>query len=572
MTGANGLFGPDQSLLDAATEAFRTGRLAESERVCREVLRSEPQNAAALWLLGATLCQAGNTPVGVMLLSRAAQLRPDDVQSGLSLGAMLLSLGRAIEAEGVFRRVLELDPELGLAHAFLGACLLASGRPAEASQSFERGLQGGTDFDAGTSSLLFTLQYFPGCDRSLIRRLAVSWGNRLAAACASERRPFPNDPEADRRLRIGYISADFRLHPAGQVMASILPAHDGSRVETFCYSNSEESDFITARLQSTADHWRGIVGLSDADVAETIRADGIDILMALTGHTSRGRLGVFARRPAPVQALWLGYWETTGLPTMDYFIADRSVCPPEDDRFYVEKVLRLPESFMCFVPSADAPVEPVPMLRRAYPTFGCFNTLTKVTPDVVRVWSRILTAVPTARLHVKGKGLELQGTRDRYARMFVEQGIVADRLTLSGGSSYSDYLREYGDVDVALDPFPYTGGATSVEALWMGVPFISLRGDRFLGRQGYSILSAAGLGDLVADSVEQYVDQAVKLVGQRDRLTELRFGLRSRMLRSNLCNAGSFTKNLEELYRQMWGEWCSQGGSTAPATSSGTVV
>jgi len=366
-----------------------------------------------------------------------------------------------------------------------------------------------------------------------------------------------NVPDPARRLRIGYVSGDFQEHPVGRILQAVLPAHDPAQVEVFCYATRRCVGPITERIAKAADAWRSVVHLSDEAAAELIRSDQIDVLVDLSGHTAQNRLLALARKPAPVQALWLGYFDTTGMASIDYLFADRYVCPPGDERFYVEKVLRLPHSWFCYSPPDPSPeITPLPMLERGHVTFGCLNNLAKVTPDVVALWGEILGALPDARMCLKYFGFDDPQVREQYAAMFARHGVAADRLTFLGRSPLGEHLATYDGVDVALDPFPYNGGITTLDALWMGAPVVSLAGSRFVGRMGLSILSNVGCPELVASSPDEYVRKAVELAGDPARLVELRASLRDRLAGSPLCDGPGFARGLEAAYRQMWGTWC----------------
>jgi protein O-GlcNAc transferase len=301
-----------------------------------------------------------------------------------------------------------------------------------------------------------------------------------------------------------------------------------------------------------------VIHLDDDATADLVRADGIDILIDMMGHTAGHRLLVFARKPAPVQATWLGYYNTTGIPAMDYIVADRWVCPDEDDARYVEQIARLPDSYLCYTPLVDMPEpgEP-PLLRRGYPTFGCFNNLAKVSSEVVKLWAILLQRVPQARLLLKAPSLDDAQVRARLTDELATHGVGPERLDFLGSTSQPEHLAAYADVDIALDPFPHNGGTTTAEALWMGVPVVTFGGDRFVSRVGVSILNAAGLGDLVAASPSAYVDLAASLATDAARLVEVRAGLRTRLAQSALCDSARFTRSLEHAYREMWRRWCS---------------
>jgi protein O-GlcNAc transferase len=308
--------------------------------------------------------------------------------------------------------------------------------------------------------------------------------------------------------------------------------------------------------------------MSDEAVIAAIRDDGIDILVDLSGHTTGNRLAVFAARPAPVQCSWLGYFGTTGLAEIDYLIADRFVVPPGEEAFYSEAIWRLPDSYLCFTPPREAP-QGVPSTAAGAPlTFGCFNNLLKINPAVVSAWSAILEAVPESRLLLKTRQLDDPALGQALVAQFAAHAIAPDRVVCAGGGPRAALLAAYGAVDIALDPFPYGGGTTTIEALWMGVPVVSLRGDRFTGRVGDSVLTTSGLPELVADSVADYVGRARDLAQDRLRLAALRAGLRDRLAASPLCDAPRFARHLEGAWRRMWRDRCA-GASRAAVRLSG---
>ena len=357
------------------------------------------------------------------------------------------------------------------------------------------------------------------------------------------------------------MSADFGRHPVGYFLAPLLARHDRDRLAVVCYSGVMQEDDLTQRFRSQASGWRKIAGMSEAALAEQVRADGIDILIDLAGHTAGNRLRAFARRPAPVQATWLGYWFTTGLAAIDYALMDETTVPPGEERHFVETVIRLPSRF-CYAPPAHAPeVGPPPLLARGAPTFGSFNNLAKLTPEVAALWARVLHAVPGARLVLKWATLADPGRRRRIEEMFGSHAIAPERLDLRPRSEHAAMLAEYADIDVALDPFPFTGGLTSCEALWMGVPVVTLPGERPVSRQTLGFLDLVGLSDmLAARDADSYVAIAAGLVADPERLAALRAGLRARMAASRLCDGPAFAREFEAALRGMWRTWCARAG------------
>jgi predicted O-linked N-acetylglucosamine transferase (SPINDLY family) len=372
----------------------------------------------------------------------------------------------------------------------------------------------------------------------------------------------PDDPE--RRLRVGYVSGDFCRHPVGYFLDAVLSAHDPAAVEVYAYSNSAFADDLTDRLRGLAAHWRSLAGLSDAAAAALVAGDGIDILIDLAGHTARNRLPMFARRPAPVQATWLGFWSTTGLSAMDYILTDATTVRPAEESGYSERVLRLPGCRFCYTPPDYAPPPvPPPMLAGRGVTFGSFNNLSKIGPEVVRLWATVLRTVPGARLLLKWRSLLDPIARRRVIDAFAAEGIATDQLDLRGPSPHPAMLAEYGDMDIALDPFPFSGGLTSCEALWMGVPVVTLPGAAPASRQTLGFLRALGLDEWAAASTADYRRIAAALAADGHRLAAHRRDLRRRMAESALCDGPAFTRQVEAAYRAMWRRWCDRPLSPA---------
>jgi predicted O-linked N-acetylglucosamine transferase (SPINDLY family) len=363
-------------------------------------------------------------------------------------------------------------------------------------------------------------------------------------------------------LRLGYVGADLRRNPVGYFLEAVLANHDPSQVEVFLFANQAVNDDLTDRLVQHAQHWRKVIGFGDDALAKIIRDDQIDILIDLSGHTGKHRLLTFARKPAPIQATWMGYFATTGMAAIDYILADRFVIPPQEESQYVERVLRLPESYLCFTPpdvSFDKrPLEvgPLPAKSRGYVTFGCFNNLTKITLDVLKVWAQILKAVPDSRLFLKYKPLADAGTRDYFRNRLSDLGIDPHRIRLEASSPRGELLAAYNQVDIGLDPFPFNGGTTTAEALWMGVPVVTLRGDRFVSHVGETFLTTAGQADLVTNTADEYIARTVALASDLPALAVRRARLRAELLGSPLCDGATFTRGLEAALRDAWRRWC----------------
>jgi predicted O-linked N-acetylglucosamine transferase (SPINDLY family) len=575
--------------LAIALREHQAGRLDAAEQIYRQILAVEPRHADALHLLGVVAHQRGQHAAAIDYIGRAIAVGGDAVAYHTNLGSAYQAWGKYAEAEACHRRALELDPALAEAHNNLGNALIHQGKHEEAAAVLRRALeckpdcaeahnnlgnvwkdqgnldeavacyrraaQARPDFATALSNLINTLYYCPAYDAAAIYEEQRRWNRRYAQPLAKFIRPHDNDRSPDRRLRVGYVSPDFRRHPVGRFMLPLLESHDHAGFEIFCYASPQVPDAITARCRAAADVWRPMLGRSDEEVAETVRQDRIDILVDLTMHLANHRLLVFARKPAPVQVTYLAYCGTTGLETIDYRLTDPYLDPPGgDERFYSEESFRLPETYWCYRPEEEAPPEGLlPALAAGHVTFGCLNNFCKVTEPTLAAWSRLLQALPRSRLLLH---THAGSHRDRVREYLLGQGIAPERLTLVELLPAVKYLRIYRQIDVALDPFPYGGGTTTCDALWMGVPVVSLAGPMAVGRGGLSILSNLGLAELVARDDQQYVRIAAELAGDLPRLEGLRATLRARMRGSPLMDAPRFAGNVENAYRSMWRRWC----------------
>ena len=369
-------------------------------------------------------------------------------------------------------------------------------------------------------------------------------------------------PIADRRLRIGLVSADLCFHPVGFFIEGVLRAlttRAGGNLEFFAYMNYFRTDPVSERIKAHCHQWREVFARSDEETARLIRSDEIDILIDLSGHTAKNRLPLFAWKPAPVQVSWLGYFDTTGVTAIDYLIADPWTLPESEEIYFTETIWRLPDTRLCFTPpDINVTIRPLPALTEQRITFGCFNSLHKMSDAVVALWARVLAAVPDSRLFLKARQLYQPAAREAVIEQFSRHGIPPVRLILEGPSIRANYLAAYNRVDIGLDPFPYTGGTTTAEALWMGVPVLTLSGQHFLPRQGVGLLMNAGLPEWVASDADDYVARAVSHAGNLERLAVLRSQLREQVLASPVFDAARFAMHFEAALRGMWEKWCGE--------------
>jgi predicted O-linked N-acetylglucosamine transferase (SPINDLY family) len=487
---------------------------------------------------------------------RAVTLKPDYAEAYSSFGNAQLKQGRVDDAIASYRRALELEPMLAEVHSNLGIALKDCGRLDEAIDCFRKTVELKPDYIEGYTNYLVAAQYSPHYSPAQLLADHRAFGDRFGGPWR-DRWPQHAPRRNDRRLRVGFVSGDFREHPVGFFLEGTLTWLDRAALDIVLYPTVHKVDDLTRRLQALGLPWQPLAGLSDDQAAERIAADGIDILVDLSGHTADHRLQLFARKPAPIQVAWLGYWATTGLQAMDYILGDPHSIPADEVDHFVEQPWYLPDTRLCFTPPTDAILPgPLPALANGYITFGCFNNLTKMTAPVVALWARILHGVPESHLLLKSRALADAPTRAAIQRRFAAHGIAAERLLLEEQSSRHDYLLTYNRVDFALDPFPFTGATTSVEGLWMGVPFVTLRGDRLVAHQGEGILRNMGLADWIAADSDAYVALAVARANDRPGLAALRATLRPRLLASPLCDGPRFARNLQAAFEGMWSRYC----------------
>lgn len=521
----------------------------------QRALALDPGNDGTHVNLGNSLFALRRLDEALAVLRQAIHLRPNDVGPYATLSHTLRDLGRVDAAIEACRAGLALDPANVDLHVELGNLLHLNGRLDEALDACRMGLTIDPTSVALHSNLIFALDLTPGAaDEARAERRR--WNERHARPLAAAWRPHANEPDPERRLRIGYVSADFRQHSAAYAILPILEGHDAERVEVTCYSSSTLDDDLTARFRAAAHRWREVTALTDADLAEQIRADGIDILVDLSGYSAGHRLLTFARRPAPIQISGWGYGCGTGLDAIDYLFADAISVPPETRREQRDAVIDLP-SMLPYQPPTSAPdVAPLPALTRGHVTFGSMNRPIKLSDDALRLWARILGAVPDARLLLKFTGLDTPSVHDRILAVLTGAGVEPGRVELRGGTPQVEHLAAYGDVDVVLDPTPQSGGITLLEGLWMGVPAVTLLGESIAGRLAGSLLHAAGLPELVTSTPAAYIETAVRMAADLPRLAEQRGTLRDQLARSPVCNPRLYTAAVEDAYRAIWRRWC----------------
>jgi protein O-GlcNAc transferase len=531
------------------------GNAEEAVASYRRALALKPDFADAHFNLGNALKDQGKPDEAAAFYRRALALEPDFAEAHNNLGNALKDQGKLEEAVESYGRALALKPDFAEPHNNLGNALKDRGKPNEAVAAYERALVLKPDYAEAHGNLLLCLNYRSDLSAQEVLAEHRRWDERHGSKLRQATLPHANDRDLDRRLRIGYVSPDYRRHSVAYFLEPLLRAHDRAAVELFCYAEVARPDAVTARLRALADHWRPTVGMSDEALANRIRADRIDILVDLAGHTPHNRLLLFARKPAPVQVTWLGYPNTTGLSAIDFRLVD-ALTDPEGaaDDWASERLIRLEGGFLCYAPPFDAPeVAARPSLASGAITFGSFNNPAKLSAATIGVWAALLARLPRARLLLKGAPFADETTCDLFRARFASHGIDAGRLVLRAWTADTgSHLGSYGEVDVALDAFPYNGTTTTCEALWMGVPVVTLRGDRHAGRVGTSLLSRIGLDELIASDEAHYIDIGAGLAADPVRLAELSHSLRQRLQGSSLCDAAAFARRYEAALRHLW--------------------
>jgi predicted O-linked N-acetylglucosamine transferase (SPINDLY family) len=527
----------------------------------RYVIEHIPDHADAYVSLGHVLMRKGDVDNAIETY-RAGLLRCPSYHS------LWNNLGNALKVKAdwegavvAYREALRYNPNSALAANNLGDSLLDLGRPEEGIEYFRKSSASNPNLSEAHSNLIFAMHLDPEATSSEIDEECRRWWRRHGAPLQVEFAPTVFDRDPDRRLRVGYVSADLRKHPVGHHLLPVMRAHDTERFEIFVYSNVQLPDALTAQFRDHAARWHESEGWSDEQLSAQIRRDQIDILIDLSQHSAGNRLRVFARQPAPVQVSFAGYPGGTGVETIGWRITDRFLNPPEDPPQMRETLIRLPDSFWCFDPLEETPpVNALPALENGFVTFGCLSKLSKMNARVLGWWVDVLRQVPHSCLLLLCPS---GGERTRIENLFQGHGIAGERLRFTDRLPRADYFALHHQIDLILDPFPYNGHMTTCDALWMGVPVVSLSGDIPVSRGGLSLLSNVGLPELAVTTPADYVGLAVKLAGDLPRLATLRNGLRQRMKASPLTDVARFTRGLEACYRTIWQQWSIQDATVS---------
>ena len=576
------------ALLNEARAHFRAGKLRDTEIAVRKVLDSAPGNPDALNLLGLIAVQAGKPKVALQWFKQAVSAKPDHPHAWFNLGNALQSLGNldlAISAYdkalalnpthtdahnnqggalqylgkldnaiSSYRKALSINPKSAAAHNNLAGALQLQGEFEESVRAYRAALALNPDYDEAHSSLLMALSVWSHCAPVDYLAQARQYGARVTARA----QPFTAWPAAStwrpgEPLRVALVSGDLRLNPVGYFLEDVLDRLDPAKVQLTAYSTTVRADALTARVKPRFAAWNVIAGLKDEAAARKIHADGVHILIDLAGHTVNNRLPLFAWKPAPVQVSWLGYFASTGVAEIDYLLADRASLPDDTSQTFTETVWALPDTRLCFTPPANAPnVAPLPALHNGYITFGCFQRLAKLNDEVLQLWSRIMQALPESRLRLQMIEMRWPAAREKLLKRLADAGISSDRVAIYPEVAREAYLAAHAEVDMILDTFPFTGGTTTCEALWMGVPTLTLRGATLLALQGVSLLGCVGLEDWIAANENDYLARATAHAANPTKLAALRVGLRVRTQASPLCDAARFALNLENALLGMW--------------------
>ena len=548
-------------LLILGTAQKARGRLEAAQSTLLRAHEVSPENMEILTHLGDTCLELEQADRALVCYQKAVEIDPSNAVAYNNMGNVYFNSGQFAEAETSYRRAVELRPDFSAAHGNLGCVMKDIGQPLESLKSLRRALEIAPEDLTVRSNLLFIGHLLEDQSPEALLAEAKIFG-KIAARQAKPVTNWNNSPDPDRCLRVGLLSADLHLHPVGFFIEGVLRAlmaRNLGKLDIFAYTNYFRVDTMTQRIKSHCHHWREVFGRMDNEVAEVIQKDEIDILIDLSGHTGNNRLPIFAWKPAPIQVSWLGYFATTGVEAIDYLIADPWTLPESEEAYFTESIWRLPETRLCFTPpDIDIVIRPLPALTEPQITFGCFNNLSKMNDAVVAVWARVLAEVPNSRLFLKARQLYRPSAQHDVIEQFSRHGVDRSRLILEGPESRENYFAAYNRVDIALDPFPYTGGTTTAEALWMGVPVLTMSGKHFLARQGVGLMMNAGLPEWIASDPDDYVARAILHSGNLDGLAALRSRLRARVLSSPVFDATRFAMHFEIALQGMWRKWCAE--------------
>lgn len=521
----------------------------------RCALESQPTNPVYHYNLGGTLSESGNLLEAKKSFENAIRLRPDYADAYNDLGKVYRHAGRLAPASECYQRAIEINPKHVLALNNLAGIFKIHGQTADAIEYYERALAVKPDYADAYSNMLFAMQYSERVDTREMFQAHLNYAVRFERGLKKNWVRHTNCLDSERKLKVGYISADFNHHAVAYFITPVLASHDKDKFEVFAYYNGTRRDQFTDHIIDAVNHFKFVKPYSDEQLAEQIRIDEIDILVDLSGHTAGNRLLVFARKTAPIQVTWLGYFGTSGLEAMDYRFTDAFMDPPGfADEIHTESLVRLPH-FSPFKPHVNSPdINVLPVLSSGRFTFASMNNLAKLNERVIELWSRILKAIPNSVLYLCNVGDAK--TEDIVLNKFERHGISKTRLFLQAWMPMEDYLALHHEIDLALDPFPYNGGTITNHSLWMGVPVITLASDRSVGRIGASLMNRVNLPEMIAHTEQEYVDIAINFSQDLQRLNQLRTGMRQRLDVNLDASILTLTKSVESEYSAMWRKWC----------------
>lgn len=528
------------------------GQLKASEASYRNAIRIRPEYAAGLCNLGVTLYDSGQFTASVAFYQKAIKIDPLNAIAHNNAANALKEHGSLEASERFYRNAICLEPSYAEAYSNRGVALKDLESIEDAERSYRRAIKLNPDLTNAYSNLLFLISCLKDTPSTEYLELASTFGHVVSDKAIMKHVQWTM-PDESKKLRVGFVSGDLRNHPVGYFLEGLCTRIDASRIALVAFPTCPKEDDLTLRIKEQLTGWFPIFGLQDKEASAFIHDQQIHILIDLSGHTADNRLGVFAYKPAPIQATWLGYWASTGVEAIDYLIGDPVVTPKEQDHHFKEKVWRLPKTRFCFTPPGDEiEIDDAAFVRNGYVTFGCFNNLVKLTRPVILTWARILCALPSAKLHLKTDRLSQAAIRTVISARFESVGVSSDRLILEGPSSRSNYLCAYNQIDIALDPFPYPGGTTSCEALWMGVPVLTHKGHHLISRQGEGILKSCDLAEWIADNQDDYVQKAIDFAANPKALVKTKKNLRQRVMASPLFNSSEFASHFGHAMMAMW--------------------
>jgi protein O-GlcNAc transferase len=540
---------------------FNLNDMKNAEKNCLVALELNPNYGKAYANLALINTVTGDIQTSIRYFEKALELTPNAASTHINFGSLLQKLGYIKKAQQHFNTAL-VEASTAMSYAIfnnLGSCSSDLANNHQAQKYYNMALKINPDAAETFSNMLMQLSLDNTLTSEYIYKKHTEYSQYYETESVANVFTHKKSNK-NSKLKVGFVSADFRRHPVSYFLESLLQSLNFNILDVTLFSTNNITDDLTNRLQKTPINWIDLCGLNCLQMAERIHTDNIDILIDLSGHTSQNSLKVFTYKPAPIQVTWIGYFNTTGLKSMDYIFCDKFVIPLGNEYFYTEKPFRFEEGYLCFTPPENSiHIKKLPALENKHITFACFNQLKKMGEDVVELWADILQKVPNSKLFLKSAALDNQNqARHETLEKFEKYGISPSRLIMEGRSSRDDYFETYNNVDIALDPFPYVGGTTTVEALWMGVPVITLQGTHYVSRMGVSIMNTVGLTDWVAVDKEHYVKIAVRKASELNELSLLRASLREQMLRSPLCDAPRFARKLEKSLNTIWLNYCEQ--------------